>query len=204
MNTATNTASKKAVKSQSVTKSVNVYEGEDNAIIHVFDLSEFTKGIGQMVAKVQSKATFTYLGKKFILPSLTANNSNPERAANVFKQLVANFFPATEDRTETLKQGSDEYAAILSLQKVGFKFKTVSKVAVKEAIDTKLKNWKAKMNVQKEETRGLNAGIIAETKVLNVLVKEMRADNLAAITGFEKKLQSKLNAPIIDQVLPAN
>lgn len=179
---------------KSITKMVNVneYVSKDATTLHSFDLADFAKGIGQILSKIDSKADFSYLGKKFVVPALTANNSNPERAAILFKQLIANVFPANMERIEVIPGTSEAGKAILSLKSAGFKFKAVCKVQVAEAVNVWLKNKRAKLNLHKETVRGLNAELIAQTNVINETVKELKADNLAAITGFEKKVVKQL------------
>lgn len=190
----------KAAKGQSA-KMVNVYEvvrgevmkGTDSSTIHSFDLSDFPKGIGQMLAKFDGAAQFTYLGKKFVVPALTANNSNPERAAMIFKQLVANIFPASIERSTVIDSKSEPARVILSLKSAGFKFKTVCKAEVAEAINIWLTNKRLKIAVAKESARKENIGMVAQNKVLRPLVKELRADNLSLITGLEKKAAKQLS-----------
>lgn len=189
------TATKKAAKKQvQSTKMVNVYEviGESRTI-HAFDLADFPKGIGQMLSQITGKGEFTYLGKKFTFVALSANNSNRHRAANIFKQLITNVFPVADNIT-VLQSDTDECKAILTLKAIGLKFKTVCKKEVAEAFNVKLKNWKVKENLHREVVRKLNAETIAETKVIGEAVKEMKADNLAAITGFQKRYVKAIEA----------
>lgn len=186
----------KKVKAQkSITKMTNVKEflAADSATIHSFDLADFPKGIGQMLNKVEGRAEFNFLGKKFNVPSLTANNSNPERAATIYKQLCANLFPANVERVAVLSQASEEGKVLMTLKGAGFKFKSLCKVEVAEAINLKIKNWRAKVNLHKETVRGLNAGLIAETNKITEVVKTMKVENLKAITGFESKVQKQLS-----------
>ena len=178
---------------KSVTKMTNVKEflSGESSTIHSFDLANFPKGIGQMLNKVEGKAEFTFLGKKFTVKALTATNSNPERAADIYRQLVANLFPANMERFEVIAANSEAGKVLTTLKGSGFKFKTLCKVEVSEAIALKVKNWKAKINAHKEIVRGLNGDTIAETKVLTESTKQLKAANLAYITGFEKKYFKK-------------
>lgn len=177
-----------AIEPTKQTVSVVVPIGESSETkLHAITDGNFAQFIGAVLKDVETKAEFSYLGKRYVIPSLTANNSNPERAGTMFKQLVANCFNAENDRITVIDEQSKEGQALMSLKAAGFKFQSLCKVEVLEAVQVWLKNKRAKLNLHKEAVRKLNAEMIAETKVINGVVKEMRKENLQLITGFETK-----------------
>ncbi len=198
MNTATNEAvviesiptAPKVKKSKSVNVSsesmtVQVYDGAN--VVYQFDLSQFPKGIGEMAKKIGDKVEFEFLGHKFLLPSYTGRNCNAQRCAVVYRQLVANFFPAEMDKVQSLPKDSKEAAVIESLKKSGFKFTALTKAQVQTAIETKIAKWNQLVQKDVLHVKKLNALDIFETKQLRLENKETKAEILTIMTGFEKK-----------------
>lgn len=179
-----NQSEKQAKKASAETFAVKDSAGIET--LFATDYSDFPAVLGQLLNKVQAKATFSLLGKVFVIPSLTASNSNPERAAAIFKQMVTHFFPAEKDVTEAIKSDTKEGKMLNSLKDCGFKFSSLNKVQVLEAVNVWLKNKRAKKTAQKIIVHKLNSTMIAQTKVLNEFNKDARIALGAELVGYEK------------------
>lgn len=161
--------------------------------LHTIDYSNFPKSIGIMLNVLTMPFEFRFLNKLFKVPALTANNSNPERAAIVFKQLVAHFFPAEMERTVKIAEDTKEGIVLLSMKKAGFRFTTLCKAEVGEAVNIWTKNKKAKVSLAVASVRLVNAETIAQTKVIAAATKTVKEKYVKAVTGYEGKYVKLLN-----------
>lgn len=199
----------KGSNSATITKTVNiVFTGnKPDETIYQFDLSNLPLGIGQMLNKIVWPAYFVFMGHKINVPSLTSKVSNRERAANVYSQIVAKFFPADMPSETVLSSDTEEAKVLMTLHKAGFKFKSLCRAQVAESIEVKKKLWKQAVRTEQLIVRDLNKSDIAATKVLKTANDKLAAKLLSDITGLEAKAAKKIEATlpnVIEDTLPAN
>jgi hypothetical protein len=166
-------------------------KGNESSTLFYFDFSNLAKGVGQMLNEISAKATFKLCGKLFTVPALTANNSNKERAAAIFKQAITNFFPADMAQYETLPDSSEQAKVLLTLKSAGFKFSTVCKKELSTAINVRMKFTRLHTNIAAERARKLNRVEIAAINKLQPVYMKLKEQNLQAIEKIEKQIESK-------------
>lgn len=161
----------------------------------VFDLENFPKSLGKVLNDVPEKFEVKLLGGKISVPGITSKTDNKDRVLSFLKALVNTMFAGMEIQ-EVLPAGEkDKYLILTSIKKAGFKFTTFNKVEVTTAIDIWGKNKRVKKAVSQQLVIAQNTGMISETSVLSQLVKKLRAENLAIITGLEVKTRKQLGLP---------
>lgn len=161
-------------------------ESKESKVITI-DYNAFPQSLGRVLNELPISCTFSFLGYSFVIPALTANNSNPERAAAIFKQVVKHFFPASDERTVAIDADSKKGMVLLSMKKAGFRFTTLCKAEVGKAVDFWLNNKRAKISLAIKSVREQNKEMIEQTKEMKAIGKKLDASYLSWVTGYEQK-----------------
>lgn len=153
------------------------------------------KTVVKELAHKRDKLTFiiqdnTPAGLIVSIPSETANNDTLTRIIKTMQNVTKQIFAGYELEEET--KNEVHISILTSMEKIGIKFSTFTKVAVNKGVKGWAENKRLKVQIVTEKTKQDNLRLYAENDVMRDELKVIRKDNITKITGLIPEVSEKL------------